>query len=183
MMASLTTAKSIIDFWYSDEVKSKWFNSSVAFDKDIKYNYESVWLNTLRGEYLPWQESAEGCLALAIILDQFPLNMFRGEIKSSEAAAIKIVKKAVDKGLDKNIDKDKLSFLYMPLMHSENIEDQYLSVKLFGEAGLKDNLRFAKHHQEIVKKFGRFPHRNKILNRESSQDEIDYLNSGNAFTG
>ena len=84
---------------------------------------------------------------------------------------------------DKEIDKDKVSFLYMPLMHSENIDDQNLSVKLFEKAALIDNLRFAKHHRDIIKKYGRFPHRNKILQRKSSRDEIDYLNSDNAFTG
>ena len=179
------TPESIIEFWYSDSVKSKWFNSSVEFDKQLKSKYEAVWIAVLRGEYTSWMESAEGCLALVIILDQFPLNMFRGDVKSfsSEGMAIKIAKKAIEKEFDKRIDKEKVSFLYMPLMHSENIDDQNLSVKLFEEAELMDNVRFAKHHRDIVKKFGRFPHRNKILQRESSQEEIDYLNSDEAFTG
>lgn len=179
------TAESIIAYWYSDKVKSKWFNSSIEFDKELKENYENLWLDTLRGEYISWTDTANGCLALVIILDQFPLNMFRGEVKSfsSEAMAIKITKKAIDKDFDKKIDKDKLSFLYMPLMHSENIEDQNMSVKLFEEAELTENLRFAKHHRDIIKQYGRFPHRNEILQRESSQYEIDYLNSNNAFTG
>ena len=179
------TPESILEYWYSEKVKPLWFNSNSEFDQEIKSNYENIWIEVLRGEYISWSESAEGCLALAIILDQFPLNMFRGEVKSfsSEALAIKIAKKAIEQGFDKKIDKDKVSFLYMPLMHSENIEDQNLSVKLFEEANLIDNLRFAKHHRDIIKKYGRFPHRNKILQRESSQDEVDYLNSGNAFTG
>lgn len=179
------TPESIIEYWYSEKIKSQWFNSNPEFDQEIKSNYENVWLEALRGEYAWWSESAEGCLALAIILDQFPLNMFRGEVKSfsSEAMSIKVTKKAIEHGFDKDIDKDKLSFLYMPLMHSENIDDQNLSVKLFEEANLIDNLRFAKHHRDIIKKYGRFPHRNKILQRESSQDEVDYLNSDNAFTG
>lgn len=181
----LLTPESIIGFWYSDKVKSKWFNSSIEFDKEIKSNYEDVWKNALRGEYSSWRDSAEGCLALTIILDQFPLNIFRGQMESfsSETVAIKVTKHAVAQGLDKDIDKDKVSFLYMPLMHSENIEDQNLSVKLFEQAGLIENLRFAKHHRDIIKLYGRFPHRNKILQRESSKDEVDYLNSDNAFTG
>lgn len=179
------TPETILEYWYSKKVKPLWFNSNSEFDQEIKSNYENIWIEVLRGEYISWSESAEGCLALAIILDQFPLNMFRGEVKSfsSEALAIKIAKKAIEQGFDKKIDKDKVSFLYMPLMHSENIEDQNLSVKLFEEANLIDNLRFAKHHRDIIKKYGRFPHRNKILQRESSQDEVDYLNSGSAFTG
>ncbi len=184
-MSVPVTAESILEYWYSEKIKSQWFNSSPEFDQEIKSNYENIWLEALRGEYATWSESATGCLALAIILDQFPLNMFRGEVKSfsSESMAIKIAKKAIGLEFDKSIEKEKLSFLYMPLMHSENIDDQNLSVKLFEQANRVENLRFAKHHRDIVKKFGRFPHRNKILQRESSQDEIDYLNSDNAFTG
>ena len=184
-MDSLITPESIIKFWYSDNVKSKWFNSTVEFDKELKTKYEDVWKDALRGELISWSESAEGCLALVIILDQFPLNMFRGEVKSfsSEAMAIKITKKAIERGFDKEIDNEKLAFLYMPLMHSENMDDQNLSVELFEQANLVENARFAKHHRDLIKKYGRFPHRNKILQRESSQDEINYLNSDNAFKG
>lgn len=179
------TPNLIIEYWYSEKVKARWFNSNPEFDQEIKTNYESIWIEALRGEYISWSESAKGCLALAIILDQFPLNMFRGEVKSfsSEALAIKIAKKAIELEFDKIIEKDKVSFLYMPLMHSENIDDQNLSVKLFEEADLTDNLRFAKHHREIVKKYGRFPHRNKILNRKSSVEELEYLSTDEAFKG
>ena len=132
-----------------------------------------------------WKDSAEGCLALAIIFDQLPLNMFRGEVKSfsTESMAVKVSKHAIDNGFDELTGTDKLAFLYMPLMHSENIDDQNLSVSLFEKAGLEDNAKFARHHRGIVEKFGRFPHRNEILQRESSQDEIDYLNSDEAFKG
>jgi len=185
MTKVLETPESIIDFWYSEKVKSKWFNSDAEFDKELKSNYENIWLNALRGEYKSWSESALGCLALVIILDQFPLNMFRGEVKSfsSEGMAIKVTKKAIEQGFDKTIDKNMLSFLFMPLMHSENIDDQNMSVELFEQAGLKENLRFAKHHRDIIKQYGRFPHRNIILQRESSKAETDYLSSENAFTG
>lgn len=179
------TPEIILEYWYSNKVKPLWFNSKPEFDQEIKSNYENIWVEVLRGEYISWSESAEGCLALAIILDQFPLNMFRGEVKSfsSEAMAIKIAKKAIELEFDKIIEKDKVSFLYMPLMHSENIVDQNLSVKLFEEANLIDNLRFAKHHRDIIKRYGRFPHRNKILNRKSSVEELEYLSSDEAFKG
>lgn len=184
-MTESLTPRSIIEYWYSERVKSQWFNSTQELDQEIRTNYEGIWKDALKGEMSSWKESAEGCLALAIILDQFPLNMFRGEVKSfsTEAMAVKIAKLAIKNDFDKAIDKDKLAFLYMPLMHSENIEDQNLSVKLFEAAGLMENWRFAKHHREIIQKFGRFPHRNKILQRESSQQEMDYLNSDKAFTG
>lgn len=177
--------ESITEYWYSDKIKSQWFNSTKELDKEIKDNYEQVWKNAIRGEYKHWEESATGCLALAIIFDQFPLNMFRGEVKSfsTEALAIKVSKKAIENGFDEVIDKEKLSFLYMPLMHSENVDDQNLSVRLFEKAKLMENLRFAKHHRDLIEKFGRFPHRNEILQRKSSQSEIGYLSSDKAFTG
>lgn len=179
------TPDSIINFWYSDRIKSQWFNSTKELDQEIKDNYEHVWKNAIRGEYKHWKKNAEGCLALAIIFDQFPLNMFRGDVESfsTEGMAVKVAKNSVKNGFDDKLNKNQVAFLYMPLMHSENIEDQNLSVSLFEKAGLADNLKFAKHHRDIVKQFGRFPHRNKILQRQSSQDEIDYLNSEQAFTG
>ena len=179
------TPSLIIEYWYSEKIKKHWFNSTDELDKEIKENYEATWKAAIRGELNSWKESAEGCLALAIIFDQFPLNMFRGEVESfsTETMAIKVSKLAIEKGFDEKIDKDKIAFLYMPLMHSENLEDQNLSVSLFEKAGLDENAKFANHHRDIVKQFGRFPHRNEILQRESTQSEIDYLNSDKAFKG
>lgn len=176
---------SIIDFWYSERIKPRWFNSTPELDDEIRERYELLWHNAAQGEYNSWCETAEGCLALVIILDQFPLNMFRGKPESfkTESQAVTFAKLAVEKKHDRVLPKDKLVFLYMPLMHSENLEDQDLSVSLFEQAGLADNARFANHHREIVRRFGRFPHRNAILNRTSSQDELDYLNSKEAFKG
>lgn len=186
-MANIETlvAEDILDFWFSESTKSKWFSSTKAFDDEIKSKYENLWRETLRGDNASWADTAKGCLALIIILDQFPLNMYRGEVKSfsSEGMAVRVAKKAIELGFDKEIDKDRVAFSYMPLMHSENIDDQNISVELFSAANLDENLRFAKHHRDIIKQFGRFPHRNKILQRESSQEEIDYLNSDKAFTG
>ena len=175
----------IIEFWYSDRIKAKWFNSTPELDNEIREKYLEIWEQAKANKLKQWQESAEGCLALVIILDQFPLNMFRGDARSfsTEKLAIEVSKKAVKLGFDKKLDKNMLAFLYMPPMHSENIDDQELSVALFEKAGLVENWKFAQHHRDIVKKFGRFPHRNTLLKRESSQDEIDYLNSEDAFKG
>lgn len=185
MSESLATPKTIIDFWYSEEVKPAWFNSTEKLDKEIKEQFEPVWKAAIRGEFNQWKETSEGCLALAIIFDQFPLNMYRGEVKSfsTETMAVKVSRLAIEKGFDQQIEKTKLAFLYMPLMHSENLDDQNLSVSLFEKAGLEENARFARHHRDLIKQFGRFPHRNEILQRESSQSEIDYLNSDKAFKG
>lgn len=166
-------------------MQKRWFASTPELDADIRNRYESLWARAAKGELDEWKNSPEGCLALVIILDQFPLNMFRGEAKSfkTEHQAIETTKHALAKGYHKSIPAEELAFLYMPLMHSENLEDQALSVKLFGEAHLESNLRFAEHHRELIRKFGRFPHRNAILGRESTAEEIAYLHSKEAFLG
>lgn len=94
-----------------------------------------------------------------------------------------IARQAIKAGLDDEISKDRVAFLYMPLMHSENMDDQDLAVSSFEKIELEGNLRFAKHHREIVAQFGRFPHRNEALGRDSTSAEIEYLNSDKAFTG
>ena len=131
--ADSITPQLIIEYWYSDEVKSKWFNSTDKLDKEIKEKFEPVWKAAIRGEYKHWKETAQGCLALAIIFDQFPLNMFRGDVKSfsTESMAVKVSKHAIEQGFDQELGKENVTFLYMPLMHSENIDDQNLSVSLF----------------------------------------------------
>ena len=175
----------IINFWYSDNIKKYWFSSTPQLDQEIREKYENLWLIGMNGELDKWQSSPKGCLALIILLDQFPLNMFRGQAKSfqSEKKSIDIALKAVNCHFDEKIDSDKLSFLFMPFMHSEKLEDQERAVSLYEKYNLTDNARFAKHHRDIIKKFGRFPHRNKILGRDSTSLEIEYLNSKSAFKG
>lgn len=177
--------KDVLDFWYAEENVKKWFNSTAEFDLDIKQRFESVWELAAADKMYSWQQSPEGCLALCIVMDQFPLNMYRGEKKSfqTEAQSIVVAKAAISKGFDEAIETNKVSFLYMPLMHSEVLKDQDLGLNCFEKRDLQDNLRFAKHHRDLILKFGRFPHRNEVLNRESTPEEIAYLNSKHAFTG
>ena len=178
-------AKEILDFWFNEPINQHWFSSTPEIDRQISDLYEKTWEKAQAGEFQSWQQSAEGCLALCIVLDQFPLNMFRGTAKSfsTEQAAVRIAKWAIESNFDKKLSKDRLSFLFMPLMHSENLDDQDLAVSFFETAKLEGNIRFAKHHRELIREFGRFPHRNAILGRESTQEELDYLNSDKAFTG
>lgn len=179
------TAKEIIDFWYSERIKNRWFDSTPELDKEILDKYQSVWEQAVAGEFYDWHKDAYGCLALVIILDQFPLNMFRGQAKSfaSERQAVEVAWHAVKYNFDSHIDRDKLAFLYMPFMHSEHLSEQDLAVKLYREANLDANLKFAEHHRNIIRKFGRFPHRNIILGRESTEAELQYLASDGAFKG
>lgn len=177
--------RQIIDYWYSERIKKHWFSSTPELDNEIKNRYEKIWEKALVGELDEWQKTPEGCLALIIVLDQFPLNMYRGEAKSfqTESKAIEVALLAINNDFNKQLDIDKLLFLYMPFMHSENLEQQDLSVQLYSESNLTDNVKFAKHHREIIKRFGRFPHRNKILERKSTLEEDVYLSSEDSFKG
>ena len=175
----------IIDFWFSEEVRKLWFNSTPEFDATLRTRYQSTWEQAGRGELDDWMQSPEGCLALVILLDQFPLNMFRGEGRcfSTEAKSREVARAAIEQGFDEQIAIEQRAFLYMPFMHSESLADQQYALQLFDQPGLEGNLRFAHHHHGIVEKFGRFPHRNEMLGRESTPEEVEYLNSKEAFTG
>lgn len=183
--ANMTTPGEILTFWRAAPMPEHWFNSTPAIDDGIRARYETLWRQAAQGELDDWQQTPEGCLALCIVLDQFPLNMFRGHPHcfSTEQQAVAISKHAVTQGFDRQLPHDLLAFLYMPLMHSENLADQDESVRLFEATGLAGNARFAHHHREIVRRFGRFPHRNAILGRESTPEELAYLHSKEAFTG
>ena len=185
MKNKIYTPEEIINYWYSERVQPLWFNSTPEFDAELKERFEPLVKSAAQGELSNWLESPEGCLALVIVLDQFPLNIYRGkpESFSTEKQAVNIARHAVERGYDKKLPSSQLAFLYMPFMHSESMADQDLSVQLFTSAGLKDNAKFAEHHRDIVRRFGRFPHRNKILGRQNSQDELEYLNSKGAFKG
>ncbi|MEW5757178.1 MAG: DUF924 family protein [Pseudomonadota bacterium] len=179
------SAEEILEFWFAPEVKKRWFNATPEFDQLMLEQFLVTYQAAAAGELDHWVESPRSCLALLIVLDQFPLNMFRGtpQAFATETQAQRISKEAVVKGLDRGMSKEYKIFMYMPLMHSEDIRDQELSVSLFESAGLPDNLKWARHHRDIVKRFGRFPHRNAILGRESTMAEQAYLASKEAFSG
>jgi len=179
------TPKVIIDYWFSPRIAEHWFASTEQLDQEIRRSFEAIWKQASAGGLDHWMAEPEGCLALAIILDQFPLNMYRGRPKAfvTEGQAIAVARHAIDNDFQQKLPPEWLPFLYMPFMHSEDPEDQALSVELFTRLGRASNARFALHHQDIVRRFGRFPHRNRILKRVSTPEELRYLQSDEAFTG
>lgn len=179
------SAQSIVAFWFSDTVRPLWFKSTPEFDNQLRDRFETLWQDAAAGKLDSWAVNAEGVMALVILLDQIPLNIYRGKAHgfSTEAKARQIARKAIDKGWDTTMPDEQKAFLYMPFMHSESLEDQDLSVLLYQAAGLEDNLKFAEHHHNIVRRFGRFPHRNAILGRKSTAAELTYLASDEAFRG
>ncbi|MGB1111208.1 MAG: DUF924 family protein, partial [Gammaproteobacteria bacterium] len=162
------TPKDILDFWFAEENRRAWFQSTPRFDQTIRERFEDAWRQARDGELSHWEETPEGALALAIILDQFPLNMYRNQAASfsTEAKARDVSRRALEKGWDQDFTEEQKLFLYLPWMHSESLEDQERSVQLFTDAGM--DTRFAHHHHDIVARFGRFPHRNIPLDRDNT---------------
>jgi uncharacterized protein (DUF924 family) len=171
--------KEILDFWFVETAPAQWFQKSDAFDQQIIERFESVYDKAVQGEFDAWQESAEGVLALCILLDQMPRNMFRDTPKAfaTDAKILKIAKQAVVNGLDQELPVQQRRFIYLPFEHSENIDDQRRCVELFDVIKSDDALgyEYALKHLEVIKKYGRFPHRNKILGRTNTPEEDAYL--------
>ncbi|MFN2348777.1 MAG: DUF924 family protein [Thioalkalivibrio sp.] len=178
-------AAQILALWFSGRVKPHWFHSTAELDDEIRERFEALWQQGAMGGLDHWGETAEGALALAILLDQFPLNMYRGqpEAFSTENRSRAVADAAIVHGLDQQLDPERRAFLYLPFMHSEDLEDQDRSITLFSQPGLEHNLQWATHHRDIVARFGRFPHRNAILARESSTEEKAWLESEDGYEG
>jgi uncharacterized protein (DUF924 family) len=177
------TADDILEFWFSEESQARWFDSTPEYDRLVKERFEGAWQQVRNGELADWEETAVGALALVIVLDQMPLNMFRNQPESfsSEEQSRLVARRAIGNGFDIELDDAYMAFFYLPFMHSESLADQDRSVMLFETAGLEANLKWAHSHREIIRRFGRFPHRNKILGRESTAEEIEWLKSPEGY--
>jgi len=184
-MTNKETPATVLEFWFDETVKPLWYNSTPEFDQQLYNRFISIYKNAKEGHLIDWESTADGALALVIILDQFPLNMFRGEKASfaTEAMSREVAQRAIDRKLDVQLNNEQKMFIYLPYMHSESLKDQDQSIILFKNAALDDKLQFAEHHRNIVKRFGRFPHRNEILGRASTTEEINWLASDEGFKG
>jgi uncharacterized protein (DUF924 family) len=173
----------ILAFW-REAGPDRWYRKDSAFDDLVRSRYLKLWESAAAGELSSWEKSDDGALALVIVLDQFPRNMFRGDARafSSDAMACEVANRAVDRGTDARIAEDLREFLYLPLTHSEHLSDQLRCVDLFRAAGSADNLKYAEDHAAIIRRFGRFPHRNRILGRAMTADEQAFLDEG-GFSG
>ncbi|MCB1969408.1 MAG: DUF924 domain-containing protein [Geminicoccaceae bacterium] len=173
-------AQAFLDFWFDKESKARWFNSTKAFDATCREQALHLLDRAWDGELDGWATTARGALALVILLDQMPRNIFRGTARAFafDGKARMASAKALGAGQDGELDKVQRSFLYMPFEHSEDPADQRRSVELFAALGDPVKLDYALQHQAIIERFGRFPHRNKALGRESTPGELAYLAAG-----
>ena len=173
----------VLTFWRAagDE---RWYKRDDAFDAGVRERFLSLWHKAVAGELSSWETTDDGALALVILLDQFPRNMFRGDPKafSSDAQALEVAHRALARGADKRIEAPLLQFLYLPFMHSEYLADQSRCVDLFRTTADTENLRYAEEHADIVRRFGRFPHRNRVLGRTTTPEEQAFLDGG-GFSG
>lgn len=177
--------RTLLEFWFSEAMRTRWFSSTPELDALIRTRFEPLCRRAAASELAGWLDQPESALALVIALDQLPLNMYRGmpEAYATGELAVAAARRALASGHDRSLAPERLAFLYLPFMHSEDLADQDRSVALFRAAGLTGNLRWAEHHREIIRRFGRFPHRNAVLGRPSSAEELAYLASPQAFKG
>ncbi|MBW8716173.1 MAG: DUF924 family protein [Variovorax paradoxus] len=180
--AELPTAQDVVGFW-RQAGPERWFAKNEAFDAQFRERFLAAHEAAARGELDHWAQGAEGALALLVLLDQFPRNTWRGNARmlATDAKALAIARQAIEAGLDLKTDEELRRFFYLPFMHSESLDDQQRSVEL--NAALDANTqRFAVLHRDIIARFGRFPHRNRLLGRTSSAEEQRFLDEG-GFAG
>jgi uncharacterized protein (DUF924 family) len=173
----------ILAFW-RDTGPDRWYKRDDAFDTEIRDRFLALWRKAVAGELSSWEASDDGALALVIVLDQFPRNMFRDDVRSfsSDALARDAARRALARGADARIDPDLREFFYMPFMHSEHLADQIHCVELFRKIEGAENLKYAEEHADIIRRFGRFPHRNRVLGRVTTPEEQAFLDDG-GFAG
>jgi len=182
-MTDGATPAEILAFW-REAGRDRWYRQDGAFDDEVRRRYLALWREAAAGKLASWEASDEGALALTIVLDQFPRNMFRGDPRtySTDGMAREVASRAIDRGADARIDPALKEFLYLPFMHSEHLSDQLRCVDLFRKSGDAENLKYAEGHADIVRRFGRFPHRNRLLDRRTTPEEQAFLEAG-GFSG
>ena len=180
---TIKTAQDVLDFWFSPQMEPMWFAKSDDVDAQIRDQFAATYEAAHRRELDDWAETAEGALALVIVLDQFPRNLFRGSGRAFESndLALEHARSSLDAGFDTQVDPQRRQFFYLPFMHSEDLPDQTRSVELYEALGNDNSLRFAIAHRDIIQQFGRFPHRNAALDRPNTPDEAEFLKTHKGF--
>jgi uncharacterized protein (DUF924 family) len=191
----MSQVNKILDFWFGKpedtdygKIRKFWFTKNPKFDQEVRSRFLPVYQQAAAGQLDEWQTSPHSCLALIILLDQFPRNLFRSQPQAfaTDSQALSLAQYAITQGFDQQLLPVQRWFIYMPFEHSENLEHQRQSVELFST--LKDDpdcapgIDYAYRHLKVIKRFGRFPHRNQILGRESTPEEVEFLQQpGSSF--
>ena len=172
----------IVSFWRAAG-RRKWFNGGPAFDAECRTHFEAAHYAASRREFDSWLDSAEGALALCLLLDQIPRNIFRhsGHAFATDALALRYANRAIEATLDQQVEPELRAFFYLPFEHSEVLADQRRALELFEALGIEHYRRYAQAHLDVIVRFGRFPHRNRVLGRLSTPEEQAWLDAGGGF--
>ncbi|GGC82498.1 DUF924 family protein [Vreelandella lutescens] len=179
-----TDAQAVLAFWFQELSPAQWFKKDTHIDQQIIERFSDVLEKAAACECFEWRRSARGRLAEVIVLDQFSRNIYRDDARSfaSDTLALALAQEAVASGADQSLSAVERSFLYMPYMHSESAAIHTLALQLFDQPGLESNLEFEKRHKAIIDRFGRYPHRNAVLGRTSTPEEVEFLKQpGSSF--
>jgi uncharacterized protein (DUF924 family) len=170
----------VLEFWFQTLSPSDHYKKSDELDATIRRKFEATYHQIVAGETSDWRDSAKGRLAEILVLDQFSRNMFRGTPMAFAADPVALVlsQEAVRSGADKALDDKKRAFLYMPYMHSESLRVHEQAMELFSDL---PNLAYEKKHKAIIDRFGRYPHRNDVLGRVSTAEEIEWMKTNTGF--
>ena len=173
----------VLAFWRAAG-PDKWFNKDAAFDAELTHRFLGLWNAAADGKLAPWEDAPEGALALVIVLDQFPRNMFRGSNRTyaTDPLACAAAERAIRRGFDGRVPARDRRFFYLPFMHSEHLADQERCLAYARAYGDDDFLKHALEHAEIIRRFGRFPHRNVLFGRPMTAEERTFLDEG-GFAG
>ncbi|MCK8781032.1 DUF924 domain-containing protein [Rhizobium sp. NTR19] len=177
MVSESNAAAEVYSFWFKELTRKDWFVKNEALDETLRRRFLDTHLSLARGEIEPWRKKPQDWLSAIVVLDQFSRNMFRGTPLAFAAdwIALREARLAVEAGADRQVSADERAFFYLPFEHSEDLADQDLCVELFAKLGDAEYLDYAERHRAVIREFSRFPHRNAILGRESTNAELDYL--------
>ncbi len=171
------TAQAVLDFWFKEIDAKQWWTKSAEFDRLISSRFGSLHAAAARCELYAWRETPQGSLAEIIVLDQFSRNMYRDQPQAfaCDALALALAQTAVAAGADAALEIQQRAFMYMPFMHSESPLIHRTALALFSQAGLESSLASEHQHKTIIDRFGRYPHRNAVLGRASTAQELEFL--------
>lgn len=174
----------VLQFWFVESEPKQWFRKDDEFDALILGRFSAIHNQATHCELYNWREQPRGRLAEIIVLDQFSRNMFRDtpHAFAADNIALALAQEAVTGGIDRTLSTTEKGFLYMPYMHSESLKIHEVAVKLFSQQGLENSLEWEMKHKDIIERFGRYPHRNAILGRKSTEEEHAFLTQpGSSF--
>ena len=176
------TPNEVLEFWFKELSPKDWFSKNDALDAQITLRFSDLIEHAKKGQLNHWRATALGRLAEILVLDQFSRNIFRGQVEAfvADDLALQLAQEAISVNADQELSTQERSFLYMPFMHSESVAAHEEAVQLYDQPGMELNLEFEMKHKVIIDRFGRYPHRNKILGRDSTTEEINFLTEKNS---